>query len=469
MIKDHILVWNNCLDLIRKSISPQPFKTWFEPIKPVKLAGEVITIEVPNKFFYEWLEEHYVDILRKAVKRELGYNGRLEYNILVENHRKIGGGTKDKTKDELVPVIEEPKLINPFVIPGIKKIKIDSQLNANYTFDKFVLGDCNKFPGSAGLAIAKKPGGTAFNPLVIYGDVGLGKTHLAHAIGNEILQNLEEKQVLYVTTEKFTNQVIQAIKGNSVNDFINFYHMIDVLIIDDIQFLSNRPKTQEIFFNIFNQLHQTGKQIILTSDRSPKDLTDVDERLISRFKWGLVADLKTPDLETRIKILDMKLEKEDLSLPSDIKEYICTHIKNNIRELEGVVISLVAQSTLNKRSIDIKLVKEVIRQFVSQVDKEISVENIKQLVAKFFDVPIEKMQSKTRMREVVMARQLSMYLAKNYTNSSLKVIGDSFGGRDHSTVIHSLKTVKDMMDTDTIFKDKVNSLVKKVQSTLVNV
>ena len=469
MIKDHILVWNNCLDLIRKSISSQPFKTWFEPIKPVKLAGEVITIEVPNKFFYEWLEEHYVDILRKAVKKELGYNGRLEYNILVENHRKIGGGTKEKSKDTAVPVLEEPKLINPFVIPGIKKIKIDSQLNANYTFDKFVLGDCNKFPGSAGLAIAKKPGGTAFNPLVIYGDVGLGKTHLAHAIGNEILQNLEEKQVLYVTTEKFTNQVIQAIKGNSVNDFINFYHMIDVLIIDDIQFLSNRPKTQEIFFNIFNQLHQTGKQIILTSDRSPKDLTDVDERLISRFKWGLVADLKTPDLETRIKILDMKLEKEALSLPSDIKEYICTHIKNNIRELEGVVISLVAQSTLNKRNIDIKLVKEVIRQFVSQVDKEISVENIKQLVAKFFDVPIEKMQSKTRMREVVMARQLSMYLAKNYTNSSLKVIGDSFGGRDHSTVIHSLKTVKDMMDTDTIYKDKVNSLVKKVQSTLVNV
>ncbi|HMT54031.1 MAG TPA: chromosomal replication initiator protein DnaA [Saprospiraceae bacterium] len=469
MIKDHILVWNNCLDLIRKSISSQPFKTWFEPIKPVKLAGEVITIEVPNKFFYEWLEEHYVDILRKAVKKELGYNGRLEYNILVENHRKIGGGTKEKSKDAAVPVLDEPKLINPFVIPGIKKIKIDSQLNANYTFDKFVLGDCNKFPGSAGLAIAKKPGGTAFNPLVIYGDVGLGKTHLAHAIGNEILQNLEEKQVLYVTTEKFTNQVIQAIKGNSVNDFINFYHMIDVLIIDDIQFLSNRPKTQEIFFNIFNQLHQTGKQIILTSDRSPKDLTDVDERLISRFKWGLVADLKAPDLETRIKILDMKLEKEALSLPSDIKEYICTHIKNNIRELEGVVISLVAQSTLNKRNIDIKLVKEVIRQFVSQVDKEISVENIKQLVAKFFDVPIEKMQSKTRMREVVMARQLSMYLAKNYTNSSLKVIGDSFGGRDHSTVIHSLKTVKDMMDTDTIFKDKVNSLVKKVQSTLVNV
>jgi chromosomal replication initiator protein len=467
MIKDHILVWNNCLNLIRKSIDAQPFKTWFEPIKPVKLTNEVLTIQVPNKFFYEWLEEHYVDVLKKAVKKELGYNGSLEYNIMVENHRQISNGKNEPVPT--LPKMEESKFLNPFVIPGIKKIKIDSQLNVNYTFDKFVLGDCNKFPGSAGIAIAKKPGGTAFNPLVIYGDVGLGKTHLSQAIGNEILANFADKQVLYVTTEKFTNQVIQAIKSNSVNDFMNFYQMIDVLIIDDIQFLSNRPKTQEIFFNIFNQLHQTGKQIILTSDRSPKDLADVDERLISRFKWGLVADLKVPDFETRLKILDKKLEKEGLELAKEIKDYICSHIKNNIRELEGVVISLVAQSTLNKKVIDMKLVKEVIRQFVSQVDKEISVENIKQLVAKYFDVPLEKLQSKTRMREVVVARQLSMYLAKNYTNSSLKVIGDSFGGRDHSTVIHSLKTVQDMMDTDLLFKDKVNTLVKKVQTTLVNV
>jgi chromosomal replication initiator protein len=468
MIKDHILVWNNCLNVIRKSIDAQPFKTWFEPIKPVKLTEDVLTIQVPNKFFYEWLEEHYVDVLKKAVKKELGYNGSLEYHIMVENHRKIGASTPEPTQSPKAKQ-DESKFLNPFVIPGIKKIKIDSQLNEIYTFDKFVIGDCNKFPGSAGMAIAKKPGGTAFNPLVIYGGVGLGKTHLAHAIGNEILNKFEDKQVLYVTTEKFTNQVIQAIKSNSVNDFMNFYQMIDVLIIDDIQFLANRPKTQEIFFNIFNQLHQTGKQIILTSDRSPKDLSDVDERLISRFKWGLVADLKVPDFETRLKILDLKLGKEQLELSKEIKEYICTHIKNNIRELEGVVISLVAQSTLNKKNIDMKLVKEVIRQFVSQVDKEISVENIKELVAKYFDVPLEKLQSKTRLRDVVMARQLSMYLAKNYTNSSLKVIGDSFGGRDHSTVIHSLKTVQDMMDTDLLFKDKVNTLVKKVQTTLVNV
>lgn len=466
MVKNHILVWNNCLDIIRKSIDSKLFKTWFEPIKPVRLVEDALTIQVPNKFFYEMLEEHYVEELRMAVRSELGPNGSLEYNIMVENHRQISQHLPNpKVKATLKK--DEFKIINPFVIPGIRKMKVDSQLNAIYTFDNFVNGECNRFPGSAGMAIAKKPGGTAFNPLVIYGDVGLGKTHLSQAIGNEVQKNFDDKQVLYLTTEKFTSQVIHAIKNNSVDDFMNFYHMVDVLIIDDIQFLSNRPKTQEIFFNIFNQLHQTGKQIILTSDRSPKDLIEMDERLISRFKWGLVADLKSPDFETRLRILDKKLENEPMQLSQEIKEYICAHIKNNIREIEGVVISLVAQSTLNKSEIDMKLVKGIIKQFVSPIDKEVSVENIKMLVAKHFDIPVEKLQSKTRLRDIVVARQLSMYLAKNYTNDSLKSIGASFGGRDHSTVLYSLKTVRDMMDTDQSFKDKVNYLVKKVQTTLV--
>lgn len=467
MVKDHILVWNNCLNVIRKSIDSKLFKTWFEPITPVQLAKDALTIQVPNSFFYEMLEEHYVDILKKAIKSELGSNGSLEYQIKVENHKKIThNNTVSATKTSVQG--DDIKMINPFVIPGIKKVKVDAQLNPSYTFDAFVNGECNRFPLSAGLAIAKKPGGTSFNPLMIYGDVGLGKTHLSQAIGNAVISNDSQHQVLYLTTEKFTSQVIQAIKNNSIDDFMHFYQMIDVLIIDDIQFLSNRPKTQEIFFNIFNHLHQSGKQIILTSDRSPKDLTDVDERLISRFKWGLVADLKTPDFETRLRILDKKLEKEEMTLPTEIKEYICTHIRNNIREIEGVVISLVAQSTLNRTEIDMKLAKSIIKQFVSPVDKEVSVDNIKILVAKHFNIPVDELQSKTRLRDIVVARQLSMYLAKNYTNSSLKSIGASFGGRDHSTVLHSLKMVRDLMDTDQTFKDKVNYLVKKVQSTLVN-
>jgi len=451
-------IWDKCMSFIKGNINEQSFKTWFEPIKPIKVEDSVLTIQVPNKFFYEWLEENYVDLLRKALRPELGEMASLEYQILVDNHRKIG---------KPAPLMEDNEEIkNPFVIPGIKKVKVDSQLNTKYTFDNYVEGDCNKLARSAGMEIAKNPGSTSFNPLVLFGDTGLGKTHLSQAIGNAIKVKYSSKQVLYVTTEQFTNQVIQSIKSNTVNDFMTFYQLIDVLIVDDIQFLANRPKTQEIFFNIFNQLHQNGKQIILTSDRAPKDLQDVEKRLISRFKWGLNADLNSPEFETRIDIFRKKMENEGVKLNDEFVEYICHHVKNNIRELEGVLISLVARASLNKTKINLDLVKEVVQHFVSSESKEISVENIKQLVAEYFELPIEKLQGKTRKRQVVIARQLSMYLAKNFTTSSLKTIGSNFGGKDHSTVIYSIKAVQDLMDTDSLFKDTVSQLEKKVQLSL---
>lgn len=451
-------IWDNCMSYIKGNINEQSFKTWFEPIKPIKVEDSVLTIQVPNKFFYEWLEENYVDLLRKALRPELGEFASLEYQILVDNHRKIGKPT---------PLMEDNEEIkNPFVIPGIKKVKVESQLNSKYTFDNYVEGDCNKLARSAGMEIAKNPGATSFNPLVLFGDTGLGKTHLSQAIGNAIMNKFSSKQVLYVTTEQFTNQVIQSIKSNTVNDFMTFYQLIDVLIVDDIQFLANRPKTQEIFFNIFNQLHQNGKQIILTSDRAPKDLQDVEKRLISRFKWGLNADLGSPEFDTRIDIFRKKMENEGVKLNEEFVEYICHHVKNNIRELEGVLISLVARASLNKTKITLDLVKEVVQHFVSSESKEISVENIKQLVAEYFELPIEKLQGKTRKRQVVIARQLSMYLAKNFTTSSLKTIGSNFGGKDHSTVIYSIKAVQDLMDTDSLFKDTVSQLEKKVQLSL---
>ncbi|MEZ4911100.1 MAG: chromosomal replication initiator protein DnaA [Saprospiraceae bacterium] len=453
---DHIEVWNNCLNTLRKTVSSQAFKTWFEPIKAVELKQQTLTILVPNNFFYDWLEEHFVEQLKQAVTKELGNRGSLRYQIQVENHKKLGITQANASA-------KEPQIVNPFAIPGLKKLKIENHLNDDYTFEALVTGDCNKLTVGAGLAIAKKPGGTEFNPLVIFGDTGVGKTHISQAIGHQVLKHFPEKQILYISSEIFTHQVVQAIKNNTTTDFINFYNFVEVLIIDDIQFLSGKPKTQELFFNIFNQLHQSGKQIILTSDRPPKDLQDLDERLISRFKWGLVAELTSPDFETRMKILDMKMERDGLNLSHEVKEYICSNIKNNIRELEGVIISLVAQSTLNRKKIDLALVKDVVKQFVSHDDTELSLDKIKKLVAKHFDVPVEKLQEKTRLRNVVVARQLSMYLAKNFTNSSLKVIGDSFGGRDHSTVIHSLRAVQDLMDTDTLFKDQVNDLVKLVQ------
>ena len=355
---------------------------------------------------------------------------------------------------------------NPFVIPGIKKLKIDSQLNPNYLFTNYIEGDCNRLARSAGQAIAKNPGGTAFNPLVIFGDVGLGKTHLAHAIGNEVLQQLPNKTVLYVSSEKFTNQIIQSIKNNAVNDFVNFYQLVDVLIVDDIQFLANKQKTQEIFFHIFNQLHQNGKQIILTSDRPPKDMNGMEERLLSRFKWGLSADVQAPDLETRIAILESKISKEGFNLPSDVIEFICYNIKSSIRELEGVLVSLVAQSSLNRREIDMALTKRVIQNFVNQINKEITVDFIQELVAEHFNVPVEKLKGQTRKRSIVIARQLSMYLAKKMTDKSLKAIGENFGGRDHSTVIYSCTAVQNLLDTDAVFKDTVAELEKKIQLSL---
>jgi chromosomal replication initiator protein len=479
MTKDCRMVWDDCLRTIKKNVNPQSFKTWFEPIKPVQLDNDVLTIQVPNKFFFEWLEEHYVGLLKKSIRQELGERGRLLYHIPEQGAVESNGhGPASSTRplsikpsaekdNEPVPGVFDADMIkNPFIIPGIRRVKIESQLNQNYTFDNFIEGDCNRLARNAGLAIAKKPGGTAFNPLVIFGDVGLGKTHLAQAIGNEIAAKIESKAVLYVSAEKFTNQIIQAIKNNSVNDFVNFYQMVDVLIIDDIQFLSGKQKTQEIFFHIFNQLHQNGKQVILTSDRAPKDLEGIEDRLISRFKWGLSADLQAPDLETRMAILDSKINGEGEEIPQDVLEFICYNIKNNIRELEGVMISLLAQSTLIRRDIDMDLAKEVIRNFVTTINKEITVEFIQQLVAEHFNVPVDKLHHETRKRNVVIARQLSMFLAKKMTNKSLKTIGENFGGRDHSTVIYSCKAVQDMMDTDMIFKDTVAELEKKIKMSL---
>ncbi len=470
MSRDHTAVWDSCLQIIRRNVNVQSFKTWFEPIRPVRLANEALTIQVPNKFFYEWLEEHYVHLLKRTIRQELGDTGRLEYQILMGKlnaQRNAMGPRVKKNATNLEPgEVSGSQIKNPFVIPGIKKLKIESQLNPNYLFENYIEGDCNRLARSAGQAIAKNPGGTAFNPLVIFGDVGLGKTHLAQGIGNEVLKRFDNKTVLYVSSEKFTNQIIQSIKNNAVNDFVNFYQLVDVLIVDDIQFLENKQKTQEIFFHIFNQLHQNGKQIILTSDRPPKDMNGMEERLISRFKWGLSADIQAPDLETRMAILESKMSDEGVELPSDVVEFICYNIKNSIRELEGVLISLVAQSALNRREIDISLTKDVIKNFVTQINKEITVEFIQNLVAEHFSVPVEKLKGQTRKRSIVIARQLSMFLAKKLTDKSLKAIGANFGGRDHSTVIYSCKAVQDLLDTDLVFKDTVSELEKKIQLSL---
>lgn len=466
-------VWNNCLQIIKDNIPAQSFKTWFEPIKALRLEGNVLTIQVPSLFFYEWLEEHYVGLLRKTVKKQLGEEGRLEYNIVVEksstsipyttNMPSNGNGAEGKNQSMPMPISLNKDIRNPFVIPGLKKLQVDPQLNQNYTFENFIEGDCNRLARSAGYAVAGKPGGTSFNPLMIYGGVGLGKTHLAQAIGNEIKRTLTDKLVLYVSCEKFTQQFVDALKNNNINDFVNFYQAMDVLIMDDVHNFAGKEKTQDIFFHIFNHLHQSGKQLIITSDKAPKDLSGLEERLLSRFKWGLSADLQIPDLETRMAILNKKMYSDGIELPSEVIEYVAHNIDNNVRELEGAMVSLLAQSTLNKKEIDLNLAKSMLKNFIKNSSKEISMEYIQKLVCEYFEVPIEMVKSKTRKREIVQARQISMYLAKLHTKTSLKSIGAFFGGRDHSTVIYACQTVDDLIDTDKKFKGYVADIQKKLK------
>jgi chromosomal replication initiator protein len=356
---------------------------------------------------------------------------------------------------------KNPELKNPFIIPGIRNIKIESQLNPNYNFDNFLEGDSNRLARSAGMAVANKPGGTSFNPLLVFGGVGLGKTHLAHAIGVEIKDKYPERTVLYISAEKFTQQYIESVKKNTRNDFIHFYQLIDVLIIDDVQFLSGKSGTQDVFFHIFNHLHQNGKQVILTSDKAPVDMQDIEQRLLSRFKWGLSAELQSPDYETRISILKNKLYRDGVEMEDDIVEYVAKHIKSNIRELEGAIISLIAQSSFNKKEVTIELAQLVVEKFVKNTKREVSIDYIQKVVSDYFEMDVATLQSKTRKRHIVQARQLAMFFAKKFTKASLASIGSQIGKRDHATVLHACKTVDNLAETDKQFKKYIEDLTKK--------
>ena len=465
--------WKNCLVFIKDNIQQQAFKTWFEPIVPLKLTDNSLSIQVPSKFFYEWLEEHYVKILKIALTRELGKDARLVYVIKMENTfgnktpftERIPSSNQSGVKAQQVDAplhAFSSELKNPFVIPGIRNLQIESQLNPNYNFENFLEGDSNRLARSAGMAVSNKPGGTSFNPLMIFGGVGLGKTHLAHAIGVDIKDKYPDKTVLYISAEKFTQQYIESVKKNTRNDFIHFYQVIDVLIIDDVQFFSGKSGTQDVFFHIFNHLHQNGKQVIITSDKPPVDMQDIEQRLLSRFKWGLSAELQIPDLETRISILKNKLFRDGVSISDNIIEFVAKNIKTNVRELEGAIISLIAQSSFNRVEIDLELAKEIVNKFVKNTKREVSIDYIQKVVSEYFQMDVATLQSKTRKRHIVQARQLAMYFAKKFTKASLASIGSQIGKRDHATVLHACKTVDNLSFTDKQFRKYVEDLNNKL-------
>jgi len=471
----HQKIWDNCLKIIKDNVPSISFRTWFEPIVPLKLSDNVLTIQVPSPFFYEYLEEQYIDILRKTLRKELGNNAKLEYSVVMENSLysnnkpftvKFPTNYKTELKNKPVSVpldTEEKSIKNPFIIPGIKKLHVDPMLNPDNHFNNFVEGECNRLARSAGNAVGDNPGGTAFNPLFLYGESGLGKTHLSQAIGIKVKEKFPEKTVLYVNANRFQTQFVESVRNNNKNDFLHFYQMIDVLIIDDVHEFAGKEKTQDIFFHIFNHLHQSGKQLILTSDKPPVEMQGMEQRLLSRFKWGLSADLQSPDYETRIAILKQKIYNDGIEISDEVIDYIASHISSNIRELEGALISLLAQSTLNRKEITLELAKMMIDRLVKNSKKEISVDYIQKVVCDYFNLSPDLLQSKTRKREIVQARQIAMYFSKTLTKSSLASIGALIGGKDHATVLHACKTVNNLMDTDKRFKTQIDTIEKKLK------
>lgn len=468
--------WEECLEIIQDNISYQKFKSWFEPIKPVRLENETLTIQVPSQFWYEWLEEHYYQMLRSTIAKVLGEGGKLEYSILVEKSDNAEQNRSVRLPQKPMPPdspqeantygdYHPEKIENPFVIPGIRKTRINSNLNNSYVFERFIEGDCNRLARSAAMAIAENPGKNSFNPFFIYGTTGLGKTHLVQSIGNRIKQEYGDGlSVLYVSSEAFTNEFVQAIRNNRVSEFSMFYRSIDVLLVEDIQFLSGKEKTQEEFFHIFNALHQDGKQIILSSDRAPKDVPDIEERLISRFSWGLSADLQIPEYETRYAILERKAQDNGIQLDPRIIEFIAHNFKSNIRDLEGAIIKLLATASLKHvDEIDLTMSKSVLRDMIRSSNAQVSIESIQNHVCDYFGIDPNKVREKTRKQEIVEARQIAIYLSKRLTKSSLKTIGLHFGGRDHSTVIHAISTVEERLTTTPKYKRILNELEQKIE------
>lgn len=454
--------WKECLSLIKENVPHITYTTWFIPIKPISLNENTLKVQVPNSFFIEWIDEHYNTLINRTINEVLGSNGKLIYAVLDDK----------KNEDEIKTIIDEEKKekisVEKIYEPETKENDelLETYLNPRYKFENFIKGEGNQLARAAAFAIGENPGETSFNPLFIYGGVGLGKTHLIQAIGNKILELYPKKKVIYLSSDLFTVEFVEAIQANNVNEFSNRYKSMDCLIIDDIQFLIGKEKTQDLFFHIFNTLHQSGKQIILSSDKPPKELKGLNERLISRFSWGLTTDIQPPDFETRIAIIKNKANSFGISLSNQIFEYIAHNITSNIRELEGCLIKLLANASLNGKDVDFELTKQTVKEISTKKQVNISIEYITNCVCKHYNVDENKVREKNRKKEVVIARQVAMYLSKKLTKSSLKTIGLHFGGRDHSTVIHAYNTIDEMMLKDQQTKQTVEELRNKIEMSI---
>ncbi len=439
-------IWNNTLKLIKVELTEVSFNTWLKTIEPVSIENDEILLAVPNEFTKSILEGRYLNLIKNAIKQATNKSYDISFTIPGENS--IATNNIDNKQQQNVENLDT---------------KQRAQLNPKYTFDTFVIGNSNRFAHAASLAVAEAPA-QAYNPLFIYGGVGLGKTHLMHAIAHYVLNQNIKSKVVYVSSEKFTNELINSIRDDRNDEFRNKYRNIDVLLIDDIQFIAGKERTQEEFFHTFNSLHEANKQIIISSDRPPKEIPTLEDRLRSRFEWGLLADIQAPDLETRIAILRKKASVENISVPNDVMHYIATKIQSNIRELEGALIRIVAYSSLTNKEVTVELAEEALKDIISNnKPREITVDLIKKIITDHYDIKLEDFNSKKRTRAIAFPRQIAMYLTRELTDLSLPKIGDEFGGRDHTTVIHACDKISKEIEESEDFSGKIESVIKEIK------
>ena len=460
---NYVTLWNRCLQIIKDNVPPQAYKTWFLPIVPLKYEDKTLVLQVPSQFFYEFLEEQFIDLLRQSIYKVFGEGSKLMYNVMVVNN--------PPTTVLQTPQADHSTATTTPAKPQVKEVpqqplvhELDSHLKGDYNFDTFIEGESNKLSRSVAEAVALNPAKTIFNPLFIYGASGVGKTHLVNAIGTKIKELYPHKRVLYVSAHLFQVQYTDSVRNNTVNDFINFYQTIDVLIIDDIQEFAGVTKTQNTFFHIFNHLHQNGKQLILTSDRSPVLLQGVEERLITRFKWGMVAELEKPTVELRRDILRNKIRRDGLQFPPEVVDYIAENVSDSVRDLEGIIISIMAHSTIYNRDIDLELAQRIVKKITHNENKPVTVEDIIRTVCSHYGLEPNTIHTKSRKRDVVQARQVAMYLAKTYTDLSTAKIGNLIGNRDHATVLHACKTIKALKDVDKAFQTEMDEIQAELKN-----
>ena len=455
------ILWKQCLNVLSDNLTPTAFRTWFAPVVPLHYADNTLVLQVKSQFIAEYIEENYIELLSAVIFRVFGKGTKLEYRVLIDSVS--GAGSTIPSGGAAIESLRKENDHQEHYLPARPGNDFDHQLNLGYTFENYIGGETNKLARTAGLTAARQPGYTAFNPLFIYGGSGVGKTHLANAIGNQTLLTNPNARVLYVSANTFKLQFQDARNTNRIPDFLNFYQSVDVLIVDDIQYFAGLKGTQDTFFHIFNYLQQSHKQLIFTSDRAPVQLRDIEDRLLTRFKWGLSAEITHPDYALRRAILLSKMHRDGITLSDEVIDFIATNVRDSVRDLEGILASLLAHATLTDREIDLALAEQVVSRVVEIQEQAVEMPDIVGAVAEYYNIPEKSILSANRSKEIMLARHVAIYLSKELTDHSLNEIGAYMGKRTHATVLHSINAMRDQMSYDAVLRQAVHQIQSSLQ------